>query len=142
MNESRFFWAAAVAPLTPTGLVIAASLLLPYGFGNGLFFAILFSVLTSYLGFFLVGLPPVQLLKRKGYLNFGTLAIAGIVAGVLAFAGFSFVFGLMLSSRGSYGVVEAAWGAGFGLIVAIVFGLVAGITRRSNRPASIREAGG
>lgn len=130
MNESRVGLAAAVAPMAPTVLVVVASMVLPYGFGNALFFAILFSMLTSYLGFFLVGLPLVHLLKRPGYLNFGTLAIAGVVAGVIAFAAFSLVFGLMLSSRGSFGVLGAAWGAGFGLLVAIVFGLVAGVTRR------------
>jgi hypothetical protein len=133
MTESRFGLAAAVAPMAPTVLVVAAAILLPHGFGNALPFAIIFSVPTSYLGFFLVGLPLIHLLKRKGYLNFSTLAIAGIAAGIVAFAGFSVVFGLMLGSRSSYGAVGAAWGAGFGLLVAIVFGLVAGITRRSSR---------
>ena len=133
MSESRFRLAVAVAPMAPTALIVVASLLLPYGFGNGLPFAILFSVLTSYLGFFLVGLPLVHLLKRKGYLNFGTLAIAGIVAGVIVFAGFSVLFRLMLDSRVSYGVLGAAWGAGFGLLVAIAFGLVAGLSSSLNR---------
>jgi hypothetical protein len=137
MNESRFKLAMVVAPIAPVILIVFAHLFLPYGFGNAFPLAVIFSLATSYLGFFLFGLPMLSLLRRSGYLNFGTLLAAGAVAGMVAFAAFLFVFGLLLGTPGSYGLLELGWGVALGLVVAILFGFVAGITRGSTSPPSV-----
>lgn len=131
MTEGRFKLAAAIAPLVPAFLVVAVPMILTHGqaYGNALPLAIFFSVVTSYLGLLAV-LPLLILLKRNGRLTFVSLAVAGIAGGMVLFAGFLYVFALMLGTQAyyDYDLRDAIWGALLGSAVAIPFGLIAGIT--------------
>jgi hypothetical protein len=134
MSEgSRFKLAVAISPLVPALIVVLGpALLLPgSSYGNALPLLLFFSIGTSYLGLFVIGLPVILLLRRLALLNLGTLALVGAVGGIVAFAAFSAVLTRLLQSSGSFGPPSVAWGAGLGLAVALSFGAIAGITSRS-----------
>ena len=137
-SETRFNLAAATAPLVPAFLVVVVPTILTGGtaYGNAWFLAILFSVVTSYVGL-LVVLPFIVYLRRNGRLTFVMLSVAGVAGGMVLFAGFLYVFAFMLGTQGyyDYDLQDAIWGALLGLTVAVPFGLIAGIT---NQPSPTR----
>ncbi|MFL1456375.1 hypothetical protein ACJO5Y_18190 [Marinobacter sp. GN3S48] len=130
MNKRRLWLASITAPLTPVVAVTLVPMFFTQGqaFGNWLPVVILLGLFTSYLGAFVLGLPLVFLLERFGRLNLVALALAGAASGALIFSCFLYFLGLMLGSQSNIGFTEAVWGAGLGLMVAVPFSLVAGIT--------------
>jgi hypothetical protein len=128
MIRNRFLTAALLAPL------VAA---LPF-----LFFMwplsdspqwnlliIFLCVFISYLATFLFGIPVTIYLNRKNLLNLKNLVFSGSVLGVLVFGLSLFGLSALLQSSGGFSLISIAWGAGFGFLVSLAFGLIAGITR-------------
>ncbi len=130
MNKKRLWLASTVAPVTPIVVVILVPALLTQGqaYGNALPMAILFGLLTSYLGTIALGVPQFLMLQRFGRLNLTALSLAGAASGVLVFSCFLYLFGLLLDSQVSIGATEILWGAGLGVMVAVPFSLLSGIT--------------
>lgn len=120
MNKRRLALAAAIAPLVPMFPVVAM-----YGAQP---IAMIFSLGTSYVGF-LVVLPIILYLERRGQLDFSWLIVVGAVGGTMAFSGFLIAFAFMLGSfpRFSDYWIAVVWGAPLGIAVALAFGLIAGI---------------
>jgi len=135
MNKNRLCLASTVAPVTPIVAVIIVPALVTQGqaYGNALPMAILFGLLTSYLGTIALEVPQFLMLQRFGRLNLTALSLAGAASGVLVFSCFLYLLGLMLDSQASIGATEVLWGAGLGVMVAVPFSLIAGITSHSSR---------
>jgi hypothetical protein len=84
-------------------------------------------LLASYSGAVLFGVPVVQILNRYSLLNLGSLALAGIVAGI-----FVFVIAAMLvvgvdETLANIEVLSVVLGGVIGIAVAMTFGLIAGV---------------
>ena len=98
------------------------------------------ALLTSYLGFFIAGFPLIYLLRRAGVLSLPALILSGPVFGIFVFYYFSLFLNYLLGTSASFGLSASLWGALLGLSVALSFGLIAGITWRSNGTPQKRGA--
>jgi len=86
------------------------------------------STLCAYLALFFVGIPIYWILKRLQVLNIFTLSVGGAVSGALLFHIF---LGLIFWSSPGISLFGVLWGAFLGLLVALTFGLIAGV--RNNK---------
>jgi hypothetical protein len=125
MTEHRFQIASLMAPCTPALFVFIGFLTQSFQWN---FLIVGLALLTSYLGFFIVGYPLIYLLRRTGLLSLPVLMLSGLVFGVLVFYLFSLFLGFLLESSAPFGLSATLWGALLGLCVALSFGLIAGIT--------------
>ena len=119
-------WAA---PLSTIALGVIQSRGWP--FGSELPWVIGFSVLAAYVCLIVAGLPIVHVLRRIGHLNLVSLSLLGVLAGILVFYGFGQLLVILFQAKASFGLAEVLWGAWLGFSVALVFGLIAGLTFRS-----------
>jgi hypothetical protein len=92
--------------------------------------------ITGYVGLFAIGLPIMRALRRAGRLNLLSLTLCAVPAGVLAFYLFLRILGFLLESSAPFELRHAIWGASLGAFVALVFGVIAGLTLRSSGPPS------
>lgn len=134
MNDRRFLLAVGIAPLTPIVAIVLLLVLTTDESTTSYWIPIIvsFGLPTSYLGTCVVGLPLVIFLKRGGRLNLVSMSIAGAVSGGGLSACFSYFLSLLLGSPLRFDITLATWGAGLGIMVAITFGLLAGITSHSS----------
>ncbi|MFL1407370.1 hypothetical protein ACJO2E_18655 [Marinobacter sp. M1N3S26] len=133
MNKRRMLLALVIAPLIPVVAVILLPALLGQQiFGNWLPFAILFGLVTSYLGAIAFGVPLISLLRKFGRLNIISVSLVGAASGSVVLCLSMNLFGFMLGSQPSVNLATLVWGAGLGLTVAIPFCLIAGITSHSS----------
>ena len=120
----RFWLAAALAPLSVPALLVLKSLYSGSVFETAFIGYLAATVVATYVGFLVFGLPFVLLLRAKGRLTYGALLLGGIVAGPL-FAIFMQVWsGDPVSIYGWY-VQVAIWFSVLSVTVAMVFGLIA-----------------
>jgi len=89
---------------------------------------IIVSASCAYLALFVIGIPIYWILKRRRMLSLLTLSIAGAVSGALAFEFFLYLFAVMMKSTPGVFVSALAWGASLGFLVALTFGLIAGVS--------------
>ena len=94
------------------------------------------SAITAYVGLFAIGLPIMRALRRAGRLNLLSLTLCAVPAGVLAFYLVLRLLGFLLESSAPFELSQAIWGASHGAFVALVFGVIAGLTLRSSGPPS------
>lgn len=120
----RFWLAAALAPLSVPALLVLKSLYSGSVLETAFIGYLAATVVVTYVGFLVFGLPFVLLLRAKGRLTYGALLLGGIVAGPL-FAIFMQVWsGDPVSFYGWY-VQVAIWFSVLTVTVAMVFGLIA-----------------
>jgi len=118
-------WAAPAA--------IAVSISLPTGAQEGfadywVFLSV--SLIASYLGVVLLGLPVAYFLDRQRWLNLATLAVGGALSGIVVFWLFLFLL-VQVVFRSSESLFPwIFWGAPLGLLVALVFGVIGGVPVR------------
>ncbi len=144
MTEQREAIAAVLAPLAAPVLTVVlfalpAKSLPSYHDLPGIVFP---AVIVSYLGFFLVGLPVVFLLRRLRLLNLPALIVCGALSGVIVFSIFEVLLSVLLGTIEYFRltVSGAIWGASIGAGVAALFGSIAGITWRSSGTPQKRGA--
>jgi len=75
----RFWLAAALAPLSVSGLYALKSLYSGSGFESPFIAVIAATAFVSYIGFLVFGLTFVLLLRAKGRLTYGALLLGGFV---------------------------------------------------------------
>ena len=126
MFTNRFKFAILLAPLIP---VLYFSVLAHiFNDSKIAFITLLVSSLFSYGGFFLMGLPLIFLLKNNHWLSTVNLALGSMVLGIFVVYIFDWGFSIVLgsSNKGLFDWLQAAWGIGLAISVAIPFGLIAG----------------
>ena len=126
MQLSRIRLAYALAPAMPSCLY--AALLVFENSSREIPSILFFSLPVSYAACLLLGLPLVPALRRLRCLNLVCVALGGAGLGILVWFG---VLGALAPWLGSHfgelaGSSDLAWGAVFGLSVALPFGLIAG----------------
>ena len=94
--------------------------------------AIFSSVIFSYSGMFILGLPAVYFLKRFGRFNLGWVLVAGVVGGAVVWFVFLELFSRSLESESGVSYLSIVSGAIMGSLVALTYGLIAGV-RTSGR---------
>jgi hypothetical protein len=137
VTQDRLVIATIVAPCSaPITIILAAVVQCGcWPFHYDLPWIVGFSLITGFVGLCAVGLPLVYVLRRVGRLNLISLALSGALAGVLVFYLFGRLLAFLLESSGPFNLLSAVWGAALGFILALVFGLIAGLTTRSTGPA-------
>ena len=123
-DSSRFWLAAALASLSVPTVFIVQALYAGSGFGFPFlaYFAAIAAV--SYVGFLVLGLPFVLLLRARGRLSFGAILLGGIAAGPLFF-----IFLWLWSGEPAFPTAEGAQVVvvftGLTATVAATFGVIA-----------------
>ncbi len=124
--KNRFYMALLISPLAPV---------VPFSFmplvNNSIQFNLIiffFALATSYLGTIIIGLPTVKILKHFNILNLPSLVLLGTISGILVFYLCGFLLDLFLDSKSGFHISTVIWGAAFGFIVSLTFGLISGIT--------------
>jgi len=101
-----------------------------------------FGVVTSYIGTLVLGLPLVVVLHRIHRLTLVPLLLCGSATGAVVFYLFLKVFALMLGSPlATVRIRDLVGGTMLGVLVALVFGLIAGIPWRTPRPEHSSQDG-
>lgn len=130
VSRTRIVIASALAPLVvPTLFLVFHWAVNPHA---GVALVLLFSTAAAYVGLLVLGLPAAYGLYRIHLLNVWYLALAGMFGGVVVMFAFLQVFGRFLQPSEPFGFLGAVWGATLGLLVALVFCALVGITRRSS----------
>lgn len=130
-NEPRIVLGMFLSPLFPAvGIVILpvfATLSWPFR-SHEVFFLLGWSIPVSYFGALLFGWPAFSLLRRFNALNLINLLSAGTLAGVVALVFLSWLFASVLGSSISVQWSTLVWGAGLGMLCAMPFAAITGIT--------------
>jgi hypothetical protein len=115
--------ALLVAPCAPTAII---AILLG---GRDWLAFVTIAAGVSYVGVIFFGLPVAYFLARRGSLNLIALAVAGALGGVAVFG----VFVVFISRLFDFEpeLLFGLWGAPFGLVAALVFGVIAGVPLRT-----------
>ncbi len=124
MKNNRLKLAFAIAPLSVP--IVWAFVSATEGWT-----LIILSVATifSYIGMIIVGLPALYILRKFSCLNLVTLGFFGLIGGILIFAIIGYILGLGIDSSSPFDLMASMWGGLLGLLVAIVFGLIAGVEK-------------
>lgn len=123
---SRIELAYILSPLVPSVIFAIA---LHLSDMRLLWLTLLFSIPFSYVPALVFGIPYISFLKRKNRLNVINLLLSGAFAGGLVFYLFGITISEMLDSPRSMlpTVRELLSGAALGFLVALSFGVIAGI---------------
>lgn len=131
MTKRRYQLAAVIAPAAPTLLLIGFGLVKGELFSRWFVLMVAFALVAGYAGYFAIGVPLIQFLRRMGWLSLPTLVFSGAAAGIAVLGGVGKLLGILLGSSGSfdlsYVLSYVSWGAGLGFAVALLFSLIAGI---------------
>lgn len=132
MNDTRLWRAVILAPL-PVPVIYGLQLLPGGSWSWGWFLTIVvMGMLNSYVGMLVLGLPLFRLLQRIGWLSLPTLTFSGGLAGVVIF--YLFIKLLTWSSTSTpFDWLQLIWGAAFGVSVALLFCLIAGVPFRRTK---------
>jgi len=124
MNRMRL--AYILSPILPSVLFAAV-----FGLSETriLAFMLVFSIPLAYIPCFLLGAPYISFLKRKKALSTFNLSLGGVLIGAVVFYVFGLIFsGTLGSPRGVLpSFHELFSGAVLGLLVALLFGVIAGL---------------
>ena len=131
MPITRINIAFALSPIFPTLYFLA----LPYFYGTtytggfDVFFIILLSLPVSYAVCLLLDIPMYFFLLNKKLLNIVNVVTIGAIAGAIVFYIWGFGFAALLGSSKNVipSLSELFWGAALGVMVALPFGLIAGL---------------
>ncbi len=85
--------------------------------------------MVTLLGLIVFGLPVTYLLKRLRLLNIISLSLSGAITGVFYYSVINVSFAIMFGSNFSIDRQIIVLGCIFGLVTALVFGLVSGICK-------------
>jgi hypothetical protein len=97
------------------------------------------ALVVSYSATFVAGIPLIWLLRRLGQFNLPAVVFVGCCLGPLVFMLFEIGLGSALGSAAETAWADdAVWGGILGGLVALAFGLIAGVDMRRERPISIR----
>jgi len=120
--------------------VIVAPLVIPFALlifigTSGLFgeqgvfsvFAVTTSVIFSYLGMLVLGLPVIIFLKKFGRYSLGWVFVAGAVCGAIVWFVFLGLFSGSLYSESGVSYLSVVAGAVLGAMVSLTYSLIAGI---------------
>lgn len=124
-----FFLSPLIVPAALLGLVAATGGLSD----TGAQMYIIVSGVAAYIGTIIVGIPALALAGKYVHINLLSLAIIGIISGIVYFQGITYLFAYGFSSTHEMDVPTTATGGVFGLLVAIVFGLIRGQSSVSNK---------
>ncbi|WP_157462078.1 hypothetical protein [Chitinimonas koreensis] len=140
MKIEKITLAFVLSPLFP----VAYMLIMPYLSGGAyqgrydVLLVLLFSLPTSYISCLLLGLPLVRALRKRSALTLVNVVGGGVVLGMIAYYLFSWGFAAFLGS--SIELTAQAevlvWGAILGVMVALPFGLIAGLPLHRPSPQS------
>lgn len=130
MDRNRFLFAITFAPWAAPLLHVIADTLRGC-ITNLAEAAVIGSVVLafSYVGALFFGVPIVWVLQRSGNLNFWSLALSGILAGIAFFWLSDWVISGFQRPNFYPGFLAVAWASGLGLSVAITFGILARVHR-------------
>ena len=134
MRVSRLVLAAALAPLAaPVGLYLQG-VIQTESFYFPIFSVVgLSGLVVSYLGLLLIGLPCFLVIKKLGLLNLPLLGLVGILAGVIVYFVFiSLLFSSPSQALSSFDISSFLLGGLLGFSVALIFGVMAGVSLRGN----------
>jgi hypothetical protein len=137
MNPLRISIGILLAPwATPAAIVvhdvIRAGGSWPYQYE--LAWILMFSVITSYLGLIILGLPLTFLLARFHRLDFLKLIVLGVLTGAVTIIVFQISFPKLLGSTVIFKLDQNLLlaGGGLGALTAATFGVIAGVPLRRN----------
>lgn len=131
MFSARLVLAALLAPWTvPIVLVVAETTRArawPFHYESGWILST--AIVAGHVGFWIIGLPLVKLLRRLGRLNLLILTLCGALAGAAVFVLFGVFLALALGSLlySSVNSLMLVWGGILGASVAASFGSIAGV---------------
>ena len=136
MNKRRFRFGIVIAPLiVPLGIFIFGGAIQQSSWG---ILAIMISAFFSYFGMFFIGLPLIYLLRRIGWLNIPMLVLSGALGGCVIIYAYSIFMAAFLTAGSSipFDFIVASgslkwslifFGASLSAVIAVVFGIIAGI---------------
>lgn len=130
MNESSRFWlAAALAPLSVPAWYVLASFFSEFGFSQAFvgYFAAIIAV--SYMGFVLIGLPIALFLRYRDNLTYLSLFVSSMLAGPLFLVFMQLISGEPVIFDARYAQVAISFTA-LSTMVAMVFGKIARVKMR------------
>ena len=142
MSDYRFITAATIAPWTAPLFMILFPVIQSRGwpFHYEVPFIVVASAFMSHIGLYVFGLPLTFLLRRMGWLNLISLTLGGALEGVAVFYLFGRILGHLLNSSSSFALSDGAQGASLGFGVALMYGLISGLTLRSTGRRSVTLA--
>jgi len=126
---SRFWLAAALAPLSVPAWYVLRILFSDSIFGNSFLGYVAAISAVSYVGFLAIGLPFVLILRFKGKLTFAALLVGSVLAGPLFLVLMQVLSGERVTSSGPYIQIVISLTV-LSATVAIVFGMIARVKMR------------
>ena len=131
MSHFRFVLAAVIAPLSAPITVIFLQLIV---WGNlslyndpDLSLMMWINTAASYAGLLVAVLPIVYVLRTLQRVSLGTLIVAGAISGIVVALVSRLLLGLALDFPAHIGLPDVIASVILGVLVASVFGLIAGI---------------
>ena len=120
--------ALGIAPLIPVVLMIFLPIVFGDNFNEIWLLVIGSNLLISYLATIIIGMPVFYVLERISQLNLWSLSLCGIVFGAVLL---TLLASMTYNLDGSDLALLIFWGGCFGLLVALPFGLIAGVKARN-----------
>ncbi len=141
MRHFRFVLAAVIAPLCTPITVIFLQLI---GRGNlslyndpDISLMMWINTAASYAGLLVAVLPIVYVLRTLQRVNLGTLIVAGAISGIVVSVVYWLLLRLMLNFSGAINLFEVIIHVILGVLVASVFGLIAGINNLGEKKFAV-----
>lgn len=125
--------AILIAPLTPALAVILIAMLVSMSWPfNQSDYKIIIAVAcaVSYMGFFIIGVPLIIILRKYSDLTLRSFAVSGGVSGIAVFGLAHLLTALASGSSAQSGLLTIIWGFSCGLCVSVSYALLSGITSR------------
>ena len=126
---SRFWLAAAIAPLFVPAWYVLTIFFSDSNFGNSFVGYVATIAAVSYVGFLLIGLPIAMILRFMGQLTFAALLVGSVFAGPLFLVLMQVLSGEPVTFSGPYVQVVISFTV-LSATVAIVFGMIARVRMR------------
>ena len=131
MSHFRFILAAVIAPLSApiTGVFLALIVWGNLNLYNDPDIALMswLHMAASYVGLLVVVLPIVYVLRNLQRVSLGTLIVAGAISGIVVAVVYWLLLRLVLNFYGAIDLFDVIVSVILGVLVASVFGLIAGI---------------
>ncbi len=131
MSNFRFVIAAVISPLSAPITIIFLQLIV---WGNlslyndpDISLVMWMYTAASYVGLLVAVLPIVYVLRSLQRVSLGTLIVAGAISGIVVSVVSRLLLGLPLNFSGTADLIDVIASVILGVLVAAVFGLIAGI---------------
>ncbi len=96
-----------------------------------------FQAAASYVGLLVVVLPIVYVLRNLQRVSLGTLIVAGAISGIVVAVVYWLLLRLVLNFSGAIDLFDVIVSVILGVLVASVFGLIAGINNLRERKNAV-----